>query len=60
MPHCRIGDTWGLGVEVVLTVFSHLMSFLWVIGMVGCAISIPITAYRLFAVLFERDDPDEK
>jgi hypothetical protein len=39
-----------------------LRTFTWmfVVGMVGCFfLVIPITAYRLFSVLFERDSPDE-
>jgi hypothetical protein len=33
---------------------------MFVIGMVGCLFVIPITAYRLFTVLFEKDSPDEQ
>ncbi|MGC2181651.1 MAG: hypothetical protein WA637_00055 [Terriglobales bacterium] len=38
---------------------AHLMSWLFVVGMVGCLAVIPITAYQLFSVLFEKDKPDE-
>lgn len=38
----------------------HFLSWLFVIGMIGCLLVIPITALRLFAVLFEKDHPDEK
>lgn len=38
----------------------HLLSGVFVIGMIGCLLVIPITALRLFAVLFEKDQPDEK
>jgi len=33
---------------------------MFLIGMLGCLIVIPITAYRLFAVLFEKDLPEEQ
>jgi hypothetical protein len=46
-------------VEAVLTAFLRFISLLWVIGMAGCVIVIPIAAYKLFAVLFERDHPDQ-
>jgi hypothetical protein len=33
---------------------------MFVIGMVGCALLvIPIAAYQLFSVLFERDRPED-
>jgi hypothetical protein len=38
---------------------AHLMSWLFVIGIVGCLAVIPFTAYQLFSVLFEKDAPDE-
>jgi uncharacterized membrane protein len=50
----------GARVEAALTAFLRLMSLLWIIGMAGCVIVIPITAYKLFAVLFQRDHPDDK
>lgn len=37
----------------------HLLSWMFVIGMVGCLFVIPVTAYRLFKVLFEKDLPEE-
>ena len=37
----------------------HLLAGMFVIGMVGCLFVIPITAYRLFKVLFEKDSPEE-
>ena len=38
---------------------AHLMTWLFVIGIVGCLAVIPVTAYQLFSVLFEKDAPDE-
>ena len=37
----------------------HILAGMFVIGMVGCLLVIPITAYRLFKVLFEKDSPEE-
>ena len=40
--------------------FGRVLSWLFVIGMAGCALLvIPIAAYQLFSVLFEKDSPDE-
>jgi len=33
---------------------------MFVIGIVGCLLVIPFTAYQLFSVLFKKDDPDEE
>jgi len=38
---------------------AHVLSWMFVIGMAGCLLVIPITAYRLFKPLFEKDYPDE-
>ncbi|MGH9546552.1 MAG: hypothetical protein ACRD23_15195 [Terriglobales bacterium] len=39
---------------------AHVLSWAFVIGMAGCALLvIPIAAYQLFSVLFEKDRPDE-
>jgi uncharacterized membrane protein len=37
----------------------HVLAGMFLVGMVGCVVVIPITAYRLFKVLFEKDSPDE-
>jgi hypothetical protein len=37
-----------------------VLSWMFVVGMAGCAILvIPIAAYQLFSVLFQKDHPDE-
>ena len=42
-------------------VVAHVLSWMFVVGMVGCVfLVIPIGAYQLFSVLFERDRPDER
>jgi hypothetical protein len=38
----------------------HILAGMFAIGMLGCLFVIPITAYRLFIVLFEKDSPDEQ
>ena len=40
--------------------FGRVLSWLFVIGMAGCALLVmPIAAYQLFSVLFDKDSPDE-
>jgi hypothetical protein len=41
--------------EFMVGVFSHLLSWMFLIGGIGCVAVIPIVAYRLFAVIFEPD-----
>ena len=37
-----------------------VLSWMFVVGMAGCAILvIPIAAYQLFSVRFQKDHPDE-
>ena len=49
-------DMFNSLVEIV----AHVLSWTFVIGMVGCAVLvIPIAAYQLFSVLFEKDRPEE-
>ena len=39
---------------------AHVLSWMFVIGMVGCVLLvIPIAAFQLFSVLFERDRPED-
>ena len=40
---------------------AHVLSWMFVIGMVGTVfLVIPIAAYQLVSVLFEKDRPDER
>jgi hypothetical protein len=49
-------DMFNSLVEIV----AHVLSWMFVIGMVGCVVLvIPIAAYQLFSVLFEKDRPEE-
>ena len=45
--------------RIVLEGLAHLLSWLFVIGMAGCLVVIPYTAYQLLSVLFEKDAPEE-
>jgi hypothetical protein len=39
---------------------ARVLSWTFIIGMAGCVLFvIPIAAYQLFSVLFEKDRPDE-
>jgi hypothetical protein len=46
--------------HTALDLLVHVLFVLFVLGMAGCLIVIPITAYRLFHVLFEKDQEGEK
>lgn len=39
---------------------GDILTVLFVIGMAGCMLVIPIAAQKLFSVLFEKDLPGEK
>jgi hypothetical protein len=41
------------------TILAHVLTWMFGIGLAGCLLVIPITAYRLFSVLFEKDLPHE-
>jgi hypothetical protein len=41
--------------DFLVKIPAHVLSWLFAIGMAGCLLVIPITAYRLFSVLFEKD-----
>jgi hypothetical protein len=44
----------------MLTILAHVLSWTFVIGMAGTVfLVIPIAAYQLFSVLFEKDSADE-
>lgn len=47
---------WGvLMLESLVALLAHLLSWMFLIGGIGCIFVIPIVAYRLFAVIFEPD-----
>jgi hypothetical protein len=41
--------------DIVSNIFVHGLSIMFAVGVAGCLFVIPITAYRLFSVLFESD-----
>jgi hypothetical protein len=45
----------------IVGIVAHVLSWMFVIGMVGTVfLVIPIAAYQLVSVLFEKDHPDER
>jgi len=46
-------------VEKVFSLLSPLLTLLFIMGMAGCIIVIPLVAFKLFRVLFEDDSEDE-
>jgi hypothetical protein len=46
-------------VELVFSVLSRLLTVLFVVGMAGCLLVIPMVAYMLFRTLFEPDTQEE-
>jgi len=46
--------------DFVLKLLGYLLTAMFVVGLVGCILVIPITAKRLFSVLFEKDLPGER
>ena len=46
--------------DFLFTTLAHVLSWVFVIGIAGSVcLVIPIAAYQLFSVLFEKDHPDE-
>jgi hypothetical protein len=45
--------------DIFLQLLARTLSVVFVIGMVGCCVVIPLTAFRLLMALFERDSEDE-
>ena len=45
--------------EKVFSLLSPLLTLLFIIGMAGCMLVIPLVAFKLFRVLFEDDSEDE-
>ena len=47
--------------DLLAKIFAHALTWMFVIGVAGTVLlAIPVAAYQLFSVLFERDRPDEK
>jgi hypothetical protein len=46
-------------IDFLAKIGAHFLSWTFVIGMAGCLLVIPVAAYQLFSVLFEKDRPEE-
>jgi hypothetical protein len=47
--------------DFLANIVAHALSWMFVIGIAGSVLLlIPVAAYQLFSVLFEKDRPDEK
>jgi hypothetical protein len=46
--------------SMLVNLFAGTLTVMFLIGLAGCLIVIPITAYRLFSILFERDVPEDE
>jgi hypothetical protein len=46
-------------IDFLAKIGAHVLSWTFVIGMAGCLLVIPVAAYQLFSVLFEKDRPEE-
>jgi hypothetical protein len=44
-------------VDAILGVLFKILTIFFVVGWIGCAITIPICAWKFFSVLFEKDPP---
>ena len=47
-------------INILLKLLGYILTAMFVAGLVGCVFVIPITAKRLFSVLFEKDLPGER
>ena len=45
--------------ETFITAMAYVLTRMFLVGAAGCIIALPIVAYKMFAVLFEHDDPNE-
>jgi uncharacterized membrane protein YciS (DUF1049 family) len=43
----------------VFSLLSTLLTVMFVVGMAGCVLVIPLVAYRLFRALIEKDTEEE-
>jgi hypothetical protein len=50
----------GWMIELFLKSLGYILTAMFVVGLAGCIFVIPITAKRLFSVLFEKDLPGER
>jgi hypothetical protein len=58
-PRAPIIATRSWGANVFLQLLATILSWMFLLGLAGCVMVIPIVAYRLFSVLFEPDREGE-
>ena len=46
--------------DVIDDILKVTMTALFAVGLIGCMLVIPMTAYQLFRAIFEKDSPEEK
>jgi hypothetical protein len=51
---------WAAEARPMLKLLAHGLTVVFIAGVAGCVLVIPITAYRLFSILFEQDREDEQ
>lgn len=42
-----------------LKIAAYILGSFFVIGGIGCVLAIPVIAFKMFSVLFEKDDEEE-
>ena len=47
-------------IHILEAALIHILQGVFVAGMIGCAITIPICAWKYFAVLFEADTDESR
>lgn len=45
--------------DTAFVVLFRILETMFVVGLAGCVFVIPIAAYRMFSVLFEKNHEDE-
>ena len=47
--------------DSLISIFFRALTWMFFVGMAVCAVAVvPMTAYKLFKVLFEKDRPDDQ
>ncbi len=46
--------------DTFVEILAHGLTWAFVLGMAGCVVVIPMVAYQLFRVVFEKDRPEDE
>ena len=46
--------------NLAFVVVLRILEAMFLIGAMGCVLTIPVAAYKMFSVLVERDSPEEE